>query len=208
MSPTKLRNRAFAVAAADPQGALAIAHSIDDPWFRCQALAAAAEHTRDDNARRRILADAFRAANATREPNRIVSVSAWPLRVLYNVGDWRTVSAEIDRLLTVISQEPHPTRRNDALYWIWHLIRPQQVSAPFARVLDAFREACMAGHGWKRDRNLQSMAVYLRDILPQESTALAALIERPRIRRQTERMLDLGTSRRHQLHDESSARQK
>ena len=188
MSPTRLRDRASKVAPGDAAAALAIARSIDDPWFRCQALAAAAEHTADRDARHRIIGEALRVATLAREPNRIVTVSAWPLRLLYADGERGVLEREIDRLLRVIAGEPHPTRRNDALFWIWHLIKPAP-AGPFLRLLKAFHAACAAGHGWRRDRNLRDMALYLRKVLPHEAAELAAMVERPRVRRQTYRLL-------------------
>jgi hypothetical protein len=158
----------MARAKGDASRALAIARDIADPWFKCQALAGVAEHTLSAAVRRRLIHECLRAAAETREPNRIVTVSAWPLRLLYMDRDWDSLRAEIDRLLAVIAKEPHPTRRNDALFWLWHRIRPEPVG-PFLKVLAAFREACAAGHGWKRDRNLQSMSLYLKHVLPGES---------------------------------------
>ncbi len=51
------------------------------------------------------------------------------------------------------------------------------------KILGAFKEACKAGHGWKRDRNLKDLAEMLATFDREESVALVELIEKPQIRR-------------------------
>ena len=56
--------------------ALAEARDRKVPWNRCQALAAVARHVDDRELPAGILREAFAAADATADRNRIVSVSA------------------------------------------------------------------------------------------------------------------------------------
>ncbi|MGD0058439.1 MAG: hypothetical protein ABSD58_03385 [Verrucomicrobiia bacterium] len=78
----------------------------------------------------------------TGEPNRIVTVSAWPLKVLCLKGDPEELRTEIDRLLSIISKEPSPVRRSDALNYMLGAI----VSGPkpyFLEVFEHFKNACL-----------------------------------------------------------------
>src|SRR3954468_4549782 len=109
-SPTQLRDLACAQAASDPPRALAIARSISDPCFRCQALSAVAEHVSDRRERHDLIREVLRVAGETGQPNRVVTVSVWPLRLLHVDREWDWLGSELDRLLVVISHEPHPTR--------------------------------------------------------------------------------------------------
>jgi len=57
------------------------AHQIVDPWYRCQVLALCAER-RSSEERLPLIDAALAAARELDSPNRIVSVAAWPIRVL------------------------------------------------------------------------------------------------------------------------------
>lgn len=188
MSDTAIRDEAYRIAPTKANAAATLARTIQDPWFRSQALAIAAKHTAGRPKRLALIHESLNAASALTEPNRIVTVSAWPLQVLHQFNEDMLVAEQLDRLLKIIANEPHPTRRNDALFSIWRLLLPSPRGA-FRGLLEAFRDACAAGHGWKRDRNLQVMAGYLKEYDLEESLRLAKMIEKPRLRRQTFRQL-------------------
>src|SRR5215207_721039 len=112
-SATQQRDRVRLLAPSQPQKAVEIARTIADPWFRCQALSIAAVHTPDRRDRNRAISEAFAAANELNEPNRLVTVSAWPVKALALSGDETQVQREVTRLLSVISREASPVRRVD-----------------------------------------------------------------------------------------------
>ena len=124
---TQQRDRVAAIARTAPREALALARSIKDPWFRCQALSIAAVHTSDARSRKSALADAFAAANQLGEANRVVTVSSWPVKALALTGQMSTVSSEVARLLHLISVESSPVRRADALRYLgaWRWLLPR-----------------------------------------------------------------------------------
>lgn len=137
---TRDRNRAAEIAATQPEKAADIARQIDEPWFRCQALAYAALYTADRAAKNRLLTESFAAALLTEAPNRIVSVSSWPLKVLCRSGQNDKLTAETERLLEIISREPSPVRRADAL----NVMLGALVSGPrplFWQTFDVFEHA-------------------------------------------------------------------
>lgn len=115
--------------------------NISDAWSRCQALAAEAHGCADASRKKRLLQEAFAAGLNAGEPNRVVSVSAWPLKVLAASADPARLETETQRLLDIIATEPSPVRRADAL----NLILGAVLTGPrptFRQVLGPFRQAC------------------------------------------------------------------
>src|SRR5262245_59478830 len=94
---TQQRNRVAGIARATPLAALSLARSIEDPWFRCQALSIAAAHVPDTRSHQLAIDDAFSAANELGDPNRVVTVSSWPVKALGLAGNMSRVSAEVAR---------------------------------------------------------------------------------------------------------------
>src|SRR5712692_6495502 len=114
-SPTEQRDLVYRIVAADPEQALEVARGIDHPWFRSQALSAAALRQSDFGVRERVISEAFAAAGELEEPNRIVTVSSWPVKALAFSGNTVRMVLEAERLLSVIGNERSPVRRADAL---------------------------------------------------------------------------------------------
>ncbi|MES2460887.1 MAG: hypothetical protein V4671_09900 [Armatimonadota bacterium] len=138
---TQQRDHVSQIAESRPKEALKIARAIEDPWFRCQALTAVAFHCTDKARKNRLLEEAFQAAILTEQPNRIVSVSSWPLKALVLSGQDDKLHREVERLLLVIAPEPSPVKRSDALNAMLGAV----VSAPrplFWRVFEPFLAAC------------------------------------------------------------------
>lgn len=127
---------------SQPERALQLARAMDDPWYRCQALSHIARHTDSPSLRNAILDEAFAAATALHEPNRLVTVSAWPLKVLALTGEHSRADIEAKRLTAIIATEPSPVRRADALYVLLGAVihATRVVTLP---VLQAFAAACL-----------------------------------------------------------------
>ena len=115
-SPQDTRRMVGELAKRDPAEATTLAYTIKDPWYRCQSLAYAASSIQDREEQKAVLNAAFKAAMGAGEPNRVVTVSAWPLRVLVEIEDFDWFDVELDRLLQLITTEPHPIRRSDAVF--------------------------------------------------------------------------------------------
>src|SRR5687767_6412074 len=160
---TQRRDRVAAIARTKPQEALALARSIDDPWFRCQALSIAAVHTRDRRIQKLAIDDAFSAATELDEPNRVVTVSSWPVKALALAGQRSRISSEVARLVQVLSAEPSPVRRADAFRYLLGGVStaPTAVARHVAR---EFAAACLVPlQSGKRNRKGEST---LEECLP------------------------------------------
>lgn len=191
MSATTDRNTVHSIAATDPERALRLARGILEPWFRCQALAFVAERESDAKARERLIREALNAAGELGEPNRVVSVSAWPLQVLNRSGDSARLAKEVERLLSVIGAEPQAVRRADAIYQLLDKLQDAP-SSVFGRLMDTFQAACLAMHGKAKKKEwLMRNAVFIAaSVDPQRARALANLIQRPLLRQEAFKALE------------------
>lgn len=133
-----------------PQPAISAneAHQIVDPWFRCQVLASCAEGLSSDE-RLPLIDAALTAARELDSPNRIVSVAAWPIRVVAGTAPDRCAD-EIRQLVAIAETEPHHLRRADAL----QLLAASTAEYPplLALVVPALVEALLGGRGTRIDR--------------------------------------------------------
>jgi hypothetical protein len=141
-SPTSDRDRVSALARTRPEEALELARSIEAPWFRCQALTSVALHANDARLRDSLIDEAFLAASQLTEPNRIVSVASWPLKVLVRHDSSERVRVETERLLGIANSEPSPVRRADSLVGLLGAViaAGPGVVRP---VVDALASACL-----------------------------------------------------------------
>lgn len=165
-----------------------LARKMAEPWFRCQALTFAAEHTADVVQRRKLLRQAFQAADRCDEPNRIVSVAAWPLGMLATVGEISWFEREFERLLALIATEPHPIRRGDALLLLVRFFGNAPLPAQ-QRLMEITTATWLQVENWKRDRVLTWLAEEWTRIDRGRALALAQLIRVPRLRRHALRAL-------------------
>lgn len=154
MSATSQRELAVRTARTDPHRARELARSIADPWYRCQSLAAVGLHLREEC----VLEEAFAAALELTEPNRVVTVSAWPLKALVLIGS-KKAGEHVRHLLSIIAAEPSPVRRGDALRELFGAVSAAEprIAQPVA---EAFVNACLTRlHGDKRNRKGESLLV-------------------------------------------------
>ena len=175
---TAERNRVATIAATNPIEALTLARAIADPWFRCQALSMAAVHLTDRRMRLSAIEDALLAANELVEPNRVVSVSAWPIKALALCEETRRLDAETARLLTIVATEPSPVRRLDALRLLLGSVIATWTGTA-REVAEAFAAACLAPlASGQRNRKGESC---LEECLPALAHLDAAFAERLRV---------------------------
>ena len=78
------RTKVGKLAPTDPAFALKTARAINHPWYRCQSLSTVAEHI-EKSRRLDVIIEALKAAKEQSEINRIVTVSAWPMRQLVDI---------------------------------------------------------------------------------------------------------------------------
>jgi len=142
------RARVDELAPQDPVRALAIARAIRHPWYRCQALSMVAGHL-PERERERVLLSALAAAREQDEVNRIVTVSAWPIRGLADAG-FASVGGYVADLVTLSETEPHNLRRSHALQAL--AVAVGRYPELLGRVVPALVAAQLGGHGPRIDR--------------------------------------------------------
>jgi len=158
-SATQQRDRAAELAKQQPEPALHLARAIEDPWFRCQALSHVARYLASEAERSAVLTEAFLAGSKLGEPNRVTTVSAWPLKVLAITGQSAPLEIETERLLAIIATESSPVRRADALYVLGGAVIGAGRELVL-RVLRAFISACLQPlQNGKRNRKGESLLV-------------------------------------------------
>jgi len=153
------RARVHALLATNTREALAVARAIEHPWYRCQALAAVAEAIPLEKARG-VLQQSLRAAHELEEPNRIVTVASWPVRVLVS-REIEGAAEEVERLLAIIADEPHSLRRAHALSMLFGSVFADP--ALRARVLDPLLASLRVSHGWRAERVWAALVLLMRE---------------------------------------------
>lgn len=181
------RDRVNGLAGTDPRAALTAARANPHPWYRCQSLARVAAEIADESKATSILREALAAAREQEEPNRIVSVSAWPISILVR-RSLCDVSHIVGELLAIIGREPNPVRRGDALLMLLEaVIRDRSLRRT---VLEPLLQACAEGRGWKSRRTLQFAALALAVEDPEAALDVARRIPESRQSRRAKKMLE------------------
>jgi hypothetical protein len=132
-----------------PQEALAVARGIKHPWYRCQALAFVAEAVNARFDAVLILDEALAAAHEQVEPNRVVTVATWPLRLLLDLSP-QAAAREVESLIGIALREEHGLRRLDALDAL--LATVVQHPALRAQVAHHYLQTARDSHGWRTER--------------------------------------------------------
>ncbi|HXQ69870.1 MAG TPA: hypothetical protein VN844_05265 [Pyrinomonadaceae bacterium] len=173
----------------EPVKALELARSIADPWYRCQSLAHVAWHLKDQLQSSKIIKEALTAAFELDQPNRIVSVASWAVRVMVKNGDQR-LGLVVDELLDKIQLELNPIRQADALLFLFEAVyhEPQLRD----RVLDPLLRACEQMKSWKRPRILSDIARVLAIDDPNRASQVVDTIGEGRYSRRTRSDIDAG----------------
>jgi hypothetical protein len=169
---------------SDIARALDIARNISDPWYRCQSLAHVAWHLQDQRQLKKVIKEALQAAYEQKEPNPIVSVAAWPVRVMVQKRDPRLGSV-VDELLEKIETEPNPVRRADALLLMFHATYHH--SELRTVVLAPLLQACEQMNSWKRPIILSDVAMVMAIDDPTSAAQVVEMMGECRRSRKTRR---------------------
>jgi hypothetical protein len=153
--------------------ALKLARTIPDGWYRCQSLAEVAFYTASKSNFRELVREALQAAEETRQPNRIVSVSAWIIWVMAKRKDVRDeeILPIVEKMLEIMRIEAHPVKRSDALFVLFEAIYSRRNLREM--VLNPLLSACREMNSWKKSRTLGDIALVLAvDDLKRAETVL------------------------------------
>ena len=163
------RARATKLAQSDPSRAAEAAYAIRHPWYRCQALASAAEAEPNRRRALKLLEDAFQAAEEQDEINRVVTVASWPLTPCLRL-DASLAEYKVRMYLRMAANEPHTLRRADALLAI--LFAVKDVPGLKSQILPAIADAVRLGRGWRIERIIADVALMVRHDYPEYLPAL------------------------------------
>jgi hypothetical protein len=159
LTPTQLRDRACDLACKDTDGALQVAHQIDDPWSRCQALAWIGRFSSKSEGKA-ILDEAIDVSRAIEDAYRSVAVSAWPLRALIERKETQKARSLWPSVLEKSDTIENPVSRSDALFLLWHAVFDWEPEVR-ERVQQCLVAACGDANSWKSPDTLKQMAFIL-----------------------------------------------
>lgn len=158
VSPTKARDSAIGLAKTDTTAALALARTIDDPWFRSQALAWIARFASEADFPP-ILSEGRESSWAAGDKYKIVGSSAWRVRAVIERGNTSAAAAEMPELLRCAAEISHPVSRLEALFLLFESVF--EADGCRRLVLDALIDACQVAKSWKSGDRLREAAVVL-----------------------------------------------
>jgi len=134
--------------------ALFSARAIEHPWYRCQALASIVEAKISHRDALSILDESLAAAYSQREPNRIASVSRWPLRILTGLNE-NIARDHALRLVSIIKAESHGLRRLDGLAAIFvAVVSVRDIRELMLTEIHITADRC---HGWRTERIMNNV---------------------------------------------------
>ena len=168
-SDVRDRAKVDRLAATDPKAALKLANTIAHAWYRCQSITAAAEQLRGRE-QLDALSAALAAAKEQIEPNRVVTVASWPVRVLAKV-DPNRAAQWVPELVAIAETEPHNLRRSHALQSLAFVTSPYPEILKL--VIPALVDALLGGRGPRIDRVIRDTFELVRTTHPQLLQPLA-----------------------------------
>lgn len=177
------------LAASEPLEALEIARSISGSWYRCQALAEVAWNLDNQKLIKKVIDEALAAAYELTEPNRVVSVASWAVRVMVKKSD-RRLGTVVEELLQKIQRESNPVRQADALLFLFEAVFYELHLRNL--VLEALLHACAQMNSWKRPYILSDVACVLAIDDPKRASQIVDLIGEGRWSRKTRRYIAAG----------------
>ncbi|MDY7015369.1 MAG: hypothetical protein SVX43_17585 [Cyanobacteriota bacterium] len=183
------RAKVWELCQVDLEAAFHLAQKIQHYWYRCQALAKVAWHTKPKAKFLKIANQALEAARETQDPNRIVSCSAWVVRAMAERDD-TNIQPIIEELIEIIRQEENPVCQADALLLLFEAVYCKKELR--RKVLDPLLAACQQMKSWKKPRILKDIAL----VLAVDDLALAneviELINKKSIKNQAKEAIDKG----------------
>ena len=162
------RSRVNKLAATDTELAAKTAHSIKHPWYRCQSLSMVAEHI-NGKRKEKLLLEALEVAKEQSDINRIVTVSAWPMRHLVEVSP-DIAKHHIEALVELANREPHTLRRAHALSSL--ALSVSKSKDHLKLIVPSLVKALLNGHGWRIERIIRSSIPLVQAVQPISIDAL------------------------------------
>lgn len=175
------RQRTWELAQTDIDAALRFARNIEGNWYRCQALASVAWHTRPKVEFMEIVGEALDDALRIPDFYQAVACSAWVVRAMAQRDDVDILPV-VSELLQIIMRESNPVCQADALLLLFEAIYPKCELREV--VLTPLLQACEEMRSWKQPRILKDIALILAvDDLP-SANKVVEMIQKESIKRQ------------------------
>ncbi|MGB0935169.1 MAG: hypothetical protein ACPGXY_03790 [Alphaproteobacteria bacterium] len=169
--------------------ALSIAKSIPDPWHKAQSLAEVAMHA-PAKYQKKIIEDSFKSASELQDPNRIATVSAYPLKCACELGfPDEFITSKTNSILSTLKKLDHHVRIVDALSDVVGAIQTGPRNN-YIKTVKYLVEVCKHGYSWRIDHSLRFLvpAVYIHD--KDLAQKLVETIKSDKIRRRVIRQLE------------------
>lgn len=186
---TRQREAACKLATIDSKRAYKAARVVEDPFFRCQALAWVARYA--DNDIEGIVAAAFKAAEEAEDAFHRMSAPAWPLRALIELGRVEQAGERLQMQLDRFGQVMPDSSQSEALFLVFQAVHPagQEFWQP---IFDRLADVCVTTSHWRTVRNLQEAILMIADEAPELASHMTDRLPVGRRRRQLERQLEAG----------------
>ena len=156
LTPTAQRNLSNSLAGENPERALTIARSIEDPWFRCQALSQVARYWPDEKFQP-LLREATKAAEEQVNWYKRVSVSAWPIRAYLERGSQSLAKNLLERCTAETINIENMGGRSEAILTLFQAARPFD-NGLWEPVFWALIRAAEPSRAWRQLRNVRNAA--------------------------------------------------
>jgi hypothetical protein len=181
------RQKTWELAQTDIDSALRFARGIEGNWYRCQALASVAWHTKPKVEFMKIVDEALETAFRIPDSYQAVACSAWVVRAMAQRDDVDILPV-VRELLELIMREPNPVCQADALLL---LFEATYCKCELRRVvLTPLLKACEEMRSWKQPRILKDIALVLAvDDLP-SANKVVEMIQKESIRRQAREAIE------------------
>jgi hypothetical protein len=175
------RQKTWELAQNDVDAALHVARDIQGNWYRCQALAAVAWHTKPKVKFMKIVNEALGNAVGIPDCYQAVACSAWVVRAMAQRDDVDILPV-VKELLQIIKREPNPVCQADALLKLFEAIYRKRELREI--VLTPLLQSCEEMKSWKQPRILKDIALILAvDDLP-SAYEVVERIQKESIKRQ------------------------
>lgn len=159
MTPTGQRQLAIDLIARAPEQAASVARSIEDPWFKCQALAHVARYW-PDNQYESFLREAVKTGDSQINWYNRVSVSAWPIRAYLERRNPQPAEMLLRRYTDEARHIENMGGRSEALLTLFQAAKPFDRSL-WEPVFHSLVEAVEPVFGWRQVRNIRSAIAML-----------------------------------------------
>lgn len=186
-TPTEKRDEVCRLACTDVERALALARTIDAPWFRAQALG---HVVRFIDAAQGVIADeAEGAADACEDDYQRSAVRSWIIYPLARAGEFEHAQAVLDRALPIAERAVPPASSAQALALL--------SGAACAISTEAMRsplEMCLtianSHRHWRIGQAMERAIAAMSYAEPAVASELVSRVEDYRLRRRLQRVVD------------------